>query len=447
MVTMTPYDVEQVVAIAKTVFEYESRDIQKRGIVLRNYTHVYAAQVLATGEPCNELTWTLNVKLGAEPYILKNFHQSSERPLIEFAAAFAEDPPVQARFLHRLKKEAVSYGNSSYASSYGYGGMAKPYVVPPPTSPDLRLDEISTRWFHPLHSAWYTHRALVKVGNEAMTYQSHGAGKFLGQIAATLTRSKEDSEVLREIATTLSKRELAKKAKPSTDYHSLAEAIRLADQEVIEKVLRDKPGVQQALLLALRNPSEDSMVRGLRSIAGSKHLSILRFMGRSPTLEELVQGNVKGAAEVWRMMPWSRLSDVVESRGEELRAALIKRSEVGLDELRQCLADHPHRYTLEEEVNEKRADDLENSEGDFQMLKRSLMRFYDAQVVCDVLNEILPPEVVQLVALRHLTDREDLAKYVDHLLPEQVLYALAGYDSPLSKHDVDSSAWTEKKTA
>lgn len=425
---MPSYSVEQVTAIANTVFAYETKEsLYGTGYGGGPGLHVEAANVLATAVPEKRLSWALNIKLGADPTTLDQWNREAEH-LIEFAAAFAEHADIRDQFLRRFERDLA---NEVTDTRYRHTARRLKRRVPGPSAPELRFDKANIRLFHPIYAPWYTPKALVKLAQERFTYEAHGLGQFLGEISNALKRSNGDTSILRDVATRLAKRELAKKAKPSTDYHGLAEAIQLADQNEIEKVLLGLSGVQQALLITLRDPAPDSMARGLRSLASSKHLGMLRFMGRDPTCAELLAANVRGAAQLWQHMPWARLRSVVEAHGKELRAALIRRSEMDLDELRICLSDHPQRYSLAG-VAESTNTDLENeNEASWGTFKQSLQRYFDAQAVREVLNERFPPEAVRLIALRHLTGREDLAQYVDHLLPDEALYALAAYESPI----------------
>ena len=139
-------------------------------------------------------------------------------------------------------------------------------------------------------------------------------------------------------------REIRRGSKGRIDFLGLSEAIPLGNQEDLEAALNLANGVLQVLCITLPRSQPRTMIKGLRAMAGSKQDELLSRLGRAPTLDELLQANVKGAARLWYRMPWSILGPLVQEHGTALRAALLKRTELSMEELRGCLIDHPLRF-------------------------------------------------------------------------------------------------------
>jgi hypothetical protein len=416
---MSKYDVAQLEPISRTIFEYE-----KERFYGTPSQATYAAETLVTGEPSAQLSWSLNVKLGTLPVDLKR--KDSDGHHLDYVCAFAAHPEIRDQFLERLRKDIAEEDDSGFSGTLFHPARA----TPGPTTLELRLDRGRTRLFHPYHAAWYTPRALVKLATEQLTYR-YSAGTFLAQVGAALERSGQSSEVLSEVATKAVVRELDNRAKASTDFGALAGAAVLADQAVLEDKLMHLGGVYQNLCLALRRSKPETMVAGLRAAASYKRLEILSYMGRAPTLEELLRSNVKGTGNVWRLMPWEIFGPLVQEHGAKLRAALMKRTELSFDELRQCLVDHDKR--LPRKVAAPRTDvSAKETLSEWSRFADGLQRYFPATRVRAVLNDLFPVDVAKLIAFRHITDRSDLGTYVDHILPDAARHALAAFETPMA---------------
>jgi hypothetical protein len=408
------YDFDQVEQISQTVFAYERGDPQH----MNPPRILMAVDTLLTGTPHRVLAWTLNAKLGANPTLL-NRRSAVDGHCIDFAAAYADYPELQANFLDYLKRKIEE--DDSVVGMY-----SNPYV-PGPRSPDLRFDKGCTKLFHPQHASWYTPKALVKLASDQLQYQT-GIGRYLRDTAFALAQHGESAEMLRDIATTAVTNALKKKATATTDFVGIADAIALADQGRVEETLLKCNGVYRILLVTLHRSTSKGMVAGLKALSSSKRLELLRCMGRTPTAQELLDSNVKGAANVWRFMPWELLAPVVREHGVALRGGLLKH-ELPVELLRQCLIDHSDRY-FKGALGRATAEAPRGYE-EWTAFAKGLQRYFAAIRVRETVLEHFPTEVARLIMFRHVTGRDDLAKFVDHLLPEPVRHALASYVPPL----------------
>lgn len=424
------YDLDQVEQISQTVFAYERGDPK---FVQRPPRILAAIDALLTGAPDTMLSWSLNVKLGANPTVMRRRSIADEH-CIDFAAAFADHPELQATFLNYLKKEIEEDDTLGTKRSLIY--------VPGPRNPGLRLDRGCTRLFHPQHAPWYTPKALTKLAADQLQHQT-GIGGFLQRTADALARHGEPSDMLRDIATTAVTNAIKKKATATTDFVAIADAIALADQSRVEEALLKCNGVYQILLITLHHSTSKGMAAGLKALASTKRLELLRCLGRAPTAQELLDSNVKGAANVWRFMPWELLAPVVREHGVALRGGLLKH-EINVDVIRQSLVDHPGRYPKGVAGRAAR-EGLPYGHAQWAAFERNVQRYFPAVRVRETVVEHFPPGVARLVLFRHLTGRDDLAKYVDPLLPNPVRHALASYVPPMTLSQ-DSKDWIEITT-
>lgn len=426
------YTFEQLERISRTIFQYEAERL-----VIGN-DPVCSANVLVTGNPSEQISWLHNTRLGALPTCLpltEKVLEKGDHPL-DFAAAFLDHLEVCQVFLDAYKREL---GIAADSASFGFRSGTHYFTtrtIPPPKDTSMRVDVTRLPLFHPLHAAWYTPRVITQLTTEYLTYR-YGVGHFLGQVGYTLDHAGQSTALLEHIATKVLLIELGKRANATTDLAGLAEMVRLADSERVEEKLLDTKGVYQTLGIALQRSSPEMMIASLKALAKYKHPELLRCFGRAPTVEELRKANVTGMVTLWYYMPWSILGPLVKENGGALRAALLKRSEASYDELSACLLDHPKRVTLNSES--ERLVDLRvlqyssTSAKPFDIFKERALQYFDAVRVRTILAETYPLEVRRLIAFRHLTNREDIAEYVDPLLTDAVRHALAAYPSPLSE--------------
>lgn len=426
---MATFALDQLEKIAGTILKYE-RDRAAKSTTYEDWIGVYAADVLATGKPNGMLSWSLNVKLGTVPTELPTGRAGSH-PL-DFATAFADTPEVRDQFLAKLRADI---DNQLEDHRHRIGNAAR--IIPGPPDPELRLPRGRSHLFHPYHAAWYTTKALVKLASDQLNYRT-GIGHFLWQIGAALERDGQDTTVLREVATKAVLAEVAKRAQPTTDYYGIAEAVSLADQAAVEAILTEAAGVYRILCVTLHTSQPKTMILGLKALASHKRLDLLKHMGRAPTIDELLGSNVKGAANVWRTMPWEFLRPIVIEHGSALRAALLKRvNEIKPEELRECLVDHEERFKRVKPLEESAPDLPVEERGshhtqEWSTFAKGVRRYFPAKRLRETMLEVYPEDVARLIALRHLTNREDLAGYVDHIFDETMRTLLCAYKSPLA---------------
>lgn len=427
------YTLEQLEAIATTILNYEGGQTVGAYRAAHNELPITASEILMTGIPHRDLTWSLNLKLGANPAALQGGHSFTWQHPLHFMAAFEDYPELRDSFKERLHKNLTDE-----CSDHMNLISAAVRKVPGPKDWSLRLDDACGQLFHPSHAAWYTPKALNKLAHEQMVYRYHkDISVWLGEVRKTLEDAKQDTSIFTSIATEVVIRALREKASLNTDYTSLARVIPLGDQERLEEELSPLNNVYAILCVALTNPSPKTMTRGLRAIASSGKYGLLRNLGRSPTLEELIGSNVKGAGHIWWRMPWSVLRPVVVEHGPTLRGALIKRTELPHEMLKEVLVDHEKRVRLLHETPVENDDEElevwpDKADGiSWHDWKRGLMRFFDAERLREVLSSEYSESVARLIVLRHLSAREDLARYVDPVLTETARAALATYDTPI----------------
>ena len=429
------FTIEQAEKIAETIFHYEhDRFTPPPYAASAACLALTASRVLITGEAHDDLAWSLNIKLGAHPADLEKSDYTNQHPLY-FVAAFEDCPEVRDPFLKRLKNNID--GVKAEPSYYGSAIAISAQPLPGPKDLSLRLSKVHSHYFHPLHAAWYTPKVLSRLAASTLTYQT-GMAPWLSQVARALSGGGQGTATLQEIATKVILRELATKPSLNTDYEAIAQIINVGDGEQIEAALSSLSNIYTVLCVTLPNPSPETMARGLKALAGSKHHNMLRYMRRSPTIEELSRGNVKGAAAVWRLMPWKHLEPVVREHGTQLRAQLLKRAEVSYEELKQCLVDHDKRLTdlsslnplAEEEANE-RVHGPHRNVGAWSQFQHGVQRYFSAIRLREVLAESYSPLMARMIAFRHLAQRDDLARYTDPLLTEAARAALASYDLPI----------------
>jgi hypothetical protein len=419
---MTTYSVTQVEQIAKTVFEYE----RKRPTYSSAEQHLAPVDTLTTGIPSRQLAWSKNIELGACPAELTaDYHR--EHPLA-FVTIFKDHLDLRDRFLARVRTDIENdVDDTGYVR---WISLEADHIDGPP-DPDMRFTKARPRIFHPYHAAWYTTEALLKLTNHEMTYSGSQTGHFLGTAAEALRRHKQDPSILRGVATKCVVRELDKRATASTSYTSLAEAIALADQDTVQyELLRRKDSVYQILCVTVPQAKHVTMVMGLKAVAWSKRLELLQLLGRAPTVEELLESNVKGATAVWRVIPWEVFGPLVEEHGNRLRAALFKR--MGNEDLDGVLHDHEGRYKLKRSFTpwQEAAFGKETRSGRWLQFEQRAASYFPALRLREILRELYPEEVVRLIALRHLMDRQDLAQYLEPILTDAARHALASYALP-----------------
>lgn len=422
------FTIEQAEEVAKTIFRYEA--------FLSNFNGdlaLHASGVLVSGTALEMLPWSLNLKLGADPLPLKAADYEEQHPLL-FAAAFQDHPEFARGFVERLRKniEDRHYNNVPFTISARN--------IPGPKDLSMRLDQVSGSYFHPLHAAWYTPKALKRLATEQLVYQ-RGVAAWLGQVSQALERAGQDQAVLREVATKAVLAELEKKPSLNTDYDALAQTLPLCDMELIEEELARQKNVYAILCIALPDPKPATMKKGLKALAASSRHDLIGFLRRPPTVEELTGANVKGAGHLWYKMPWDKLEPAVREHGSKLRAALLKRTELAQarEILNLCLSDHPARCPdrskespLDTEVSDAAGKGRRDVLGEWPVFERGMQRYFTATRVREVLSARYSPIMARLVALRHLSQRDDLARYTDPLLTEEVRAALASYDTPLT---------------
>jgi hypothetical protein len=428
------FDIKQAEQVAQTVLFYE------RGQGFATSYNEGAAQlalasteVLTTGVPSDDLSWSLNLKLGCMPDHSQWCNYSEHHPL-NYAAAFLDHADLSERFVARVRRDLQQSSDSAYTSSNSRSNIKG---LPGPRDLSQRLDIISPVLFHPSHAAWYQPKALVRMAGDTLTTRS-GIGAWLRELGTALELGGQSPTILKEIATRTVLKELKKKATLNTDFVALAKAISIADQEPIEKDLLATPGIYQVLCVTLPNPSPETMKKGLRALAGSRRMDMLKYFGRAPTIDELLGANVKGAATVWRLMPWSLLEPVVQEHGTKLRAALLKRNEITtkVEELKQVLVDHEKRAKLDTDVEEE-PDEADtglhrNRPIPFYKFQHGVVdRFFAANRLRTILNESYSSVMARFILFRHLSFRTDLGQYTDHLLTDAARHALASYEPPL----------------
>lgn len=400
------FSIEQLEHVSRTIFQYELRPIP----VTKEIAAAHAANVFSTGNATPILSWTMNTQLGALPLCLDHGPPAGDH-LLDYAAAFRDHSYERDLFLSRLKEE-LSNSTEALRNASGRRLHYTARELPPPPDPSLRLTTGIIQLFHPSHAAWYTPRALAKIAHAHLTYQS-GIGTFLSEIGRTLERSSADTAVLARVATQAAMGEFEKRPSGTTDYVALAQLIPLCEQEEVDKLFCGLDSVYRVLAITLRDPSKLAMITGLRTLANTRHLNLLAFMGRAPTLEELLESNIRGAARIWRLMPWALFGPVVKAHGEALRGALIKRTEMPYDELRTCLVNHDDRIAL---YQDKLAKPAASSSQDFETFAANVRQYHPSSAAREILCATYPLDVVKLIALRHHTAREDLAAYVDPIL-------------------------------
>lgn len=428
LVTMPQYDVKQVSEIATTILGYEK---DRHGRNTQGAHQLAKVRALATGTAEAELGWWENVEHGALPLELHP-KPDHEHPL-EFVAVFEDDEEVRDAFVDWLRK-AYAIEENEEDTPWRH---IKTTTLPPPPGGFDKFDRVLRQFFHPSHAAWYTPQVMRRMAEEELI-TGYDVGRFLGLCAESLERAGESVDILRNVALRAVQTEVAKKARASTNYASISEAISLANQPKVQDLLMQNSGVLQVLLITLRASSQAAMIRGLRAVATNRRYDITQRFGRVPTFEEITASNVKGAAEMWHKMPWEILQPLVKKHGDQLRASLLKRTDFPYEKYKEVFTDHEGRFKLKSS-SELEIDDVYTlqakrspfgSSNRLEMLRGRGAFYRRAVALREALRKDYPVEVAQLICLRHLDNRAALGAYIEPILTDRVRAALTKYGSP-----------------
>jgi hypothetical protein len=143
-------------------------------------------------------------------------------------------------------------------------------------------------------------------------------------------------------------------SKGRTQYISLVKVLRLCEPEGAELaysyIMRRTAGkALQALFVCRPDVCSERMQQGLRALAGlgeDPFEEMLARLGRAPTVEELSFRSAR-VVEILHRMPFVLLQQTLHEGGEErLRAHLARfLGKADLEQVRNCLIDHPKRLT------------------------------------------------------------------------------------------------------
>lgn len=451
------FSMEQIASIAQTILQYEEQHAFPPG----SGKPYAAAKALLMGQASPQLSWTLNVMLGCLPTKMARTDRGSgnrgERHPLEFAAIFDEHKDIQQLFLERARNEIRQELEPSVDDPQRLRWFSES-LLPKPADPNARLAQGASKFFRVLHASWYQPEALVKLVEQSLVYQTDVV-RLLADIGDSLQRTGDDTSILAFVARRCLGKQLTKPPTNGTDYTSLTRMVQLAGQEPgswkeIAALLKKSVRMYRILALSLEEADAETMVMALRALAGTSQLQVLRYLGRSPTIEEIERSNIKGLGQILYRMPWPHLAPLVREHGGSLRAVLLRRNELIYEQLQKCLSDHQHRYSIttadhvvatffdengQSKVISAAEDERMGLELWAERKQEIKSSYFEAQ---NVRQEIergkLSRDVALLILLQHLARRADLARYTEAVRAPKLQRALHRYKSPFASVIIDT---------
>lgn len=458
---------EHVKTLARTTKHYEEERTASHYRSYHDATDTHPLYVLAkyfltrSGEKLEKILWSMLLKLGINPLELppgtidSPYDQSyyggtawrfsaKPHPLI-LAAVFDDDgsPIPAADFIKRLnsdfQREAAGDPKKTlyaqaHCSTLHFDAPECRFVVPPPVTPERASVNMD---FRAELAAWYTPGAIAE-----QLVRSSSDATLVRRIADTLERSGRDTSVLQQAAMKHLRRstESATASHSFRQYGELAMLLKHCERDALLAFIGEKIKHKRAhavLGVAVPDPSSEIMIHGIRALCGVGCFDSMRYMARSPTIEELQKCRIKGLMNVLWRMPWPIIEPLVQANEGDLRSLLLKEAPENLDKARQVFSDHQDRIKL---ATDNIGETKDKPFGDFAAFKHGIRSRYTAAQRLHQELKRLDPEVATVLFMDHLVPVPHLAEVRVLRNDRGLAGALEAWRSPLTKEKLVGSS-------
>lgn len=198
----------------------------------------------------------------------------------------------------------------------------------------------------------------------------------------------------------------------SINYTAICRFLQLCTQPRAHEVMNDLSGVRKAAIISRYDANSEQYVEGLRALSTqfteANRRELLRFMARTPKLDELKSVRTSGIINILDEMPWDLLEPIAREPG--LRGLSLPFAErLGPQVLHRYLTNHDARVTRAPDAHREASQMAHQtivagnrSMADWGIVMNNLSSFYaDSTRIREGMKKLVPdPYMAALMVLR-----------------------------------------------